>query len=468
MHGVGAEAEGALPEQSEEDQQWGLHIGDVVQIVQGRSKKFTYALYCGRGRVIHVWSPSRRNFRVRVDSLRGLKSSGRSRRRIGSPLTWDFVRPDPENPEADESHLDSPVRPTKPGTESNNRVPASRFLRKCWRPSHERVAWNSLSDYFQDSQVRSNWYSIYVPPAILRLPSLFLQYDIQLALFRVRYDVARSLSHRLAGIAWSAVMLLKCQHYICDPCLGLLPRSECPYCRGPIRYAQPVRELPSGKCLRKYSPEHPLFDAGTLLWATKYYQEPEYDCIAVLQVDGATGRSRCEPTHSDPIPCRLANCDVSFQSVAAYEEHYEIETHDAFFKICPRRSRLHQYPESFSFHQHRKQKGEGKAGKGAAGVKHIEGGEQSEVDAETIKKRQARKRRRQQKKKKLLEQAKLRDSDMQVDEETKTHNSGEQANNEDSSILLKREQPEVLEETRGHLSPHDIRFEDEAEMIATG
>jgi len=35
-----------------------------------------------------------------------------------------------------------------------------------------------------------------------------------------------------------------------------------------------VRELPNGKCVRKYSPEHPLFDAGTRLWATKYFQEP--------------------------------------------------------------------------------------------------------------------------------------------------------------------------------------------------
>ncbi|KAG3120977.1 hypothetical protein PI124_g586 [Phytophthora idaei] len=320
MHGVGADAEGALPEQSEEDQQWGLHIGDVVQIVQGQSKKFTYALYCGRGRVIHVWSPSRRSFRVRVDSLRGLKSSGyvaticsreldeffhemlnidplepiEAIRRAKTALHATpvcrvstlslilFARygdiifalhqslkeaywlsfdggtsydQHPENPEADESHLDSPVRPTKPGTESNNRVPGIKaFFGSVGDLLMSEWLGNSLSDYFQDSQVRSNWYSIHVPPAILRLPSLFLQYDIQLALFRVRYDVARSLSHRLAGdrmecgICWMdftplKVMLLKCQHYICDPCLGLLPRSECPYCCGPIRYAQPVSEL---------------------------------------------------------------------------------------------------------------------------------------------------------------------------------------------------------------------------------
>lgn len=119
--------------------------------------------------------------------------------------------------------------------------------------------------------------------------------------------------------------------------------------------------------------------------------------------------------------------------------HFGSETHDAFFKIlskkqpmyvclvdgCPetflhddKRTRhliqVHQYPESFSFQQRRKQKGEVKPGKRAAGVKGDE--QQPEVNAETFKKREARKRRRQQKKKKkLVEQAKLQDSDMQVD-----------------------------------------------------
>ncbi|EGZ24258.1 hypothetical protein PHYSODRAFT_349884 [Phytophthora sojae] len=208
-----------------------------------------------------------------------------------------------------------------------------------------------------------------------------------------------------------------------------------------------IRELPGGKFIRKYSPEHPLFDAGTRLWATKYYQAPE-----------------CE-SKSPAITCRLANCDVSFQSVAAYEEHYDMlhrnicrecsrsflslrlldihisETHDAFFKIlskkkplyvclvdgCPKtfqhddkRTRhliqVHQYPESFSFHQRRNQnKKKGKAGKENSGAKQ-ERPEEPDVDAETLKKREARKRRRQQKKKKLLEQAKQEGSGMQVGE----------------------------------------------------
>ncbi|GMF25331.1 unnamed protein product [Phytophthora lilii] len=65
-----------LPCQSEEDRRWQLHVGDVVQIVQGHSEKRTYALYFGQGRVIHAWTPSRQSFRVRVDSLRGLQLSG--------------------------------------------------------------------------------------------------------------------------------------------------------------------------------------------------------------------------------------------------------------------------------------------------------------------------------------------------------------------------------------------------------
>lgn len=118
------------------------------------------------------------------------------------------------------------------------------------------------------------------------------------------------------------------------------------------------------------------------------------------------------------------------------------ETHDAFFKIlskkkplyvclvdgCPKtfqhddkRTRhliqVHQYPESFSFHQRRNQnKKKGKAGKENSGAKQ-ERPEEPDVDAETLKKREARKRRRQQKKKKLLEQAKQEGSGMQVGEE---------------------------------------------------
>ncbi|KAJ8576647.1 hypothetical protein ON010_g2558 [Phytophthora cinnamomi] len=75
---VAAGDEGAadLPNQSDEDRRWGFGVGDVVQIVQGRSQKRTYALYCGQGRVIHAWTPSRQSFRIRMDSLRGLQRSG--------------------------------------------------------------------------------------------------------------------------------------------------------------------------------------------------------------------------------------------------------------------------------------------------------------------------------------------------------------------------------------------------------
>ncbi|RLN75130.1 hypothetical protein BBJ28_00011873 [Nothophytophthora sp. Chile5] len=70
---------GALPTQTKEDLRWGLHVGCVVQISQrGGKKQRSFALYCGRGRVIHAWSSSRRNFRVRVDALRMLERAGYS------------------------------------------------------------------------------------------------------------------------------------------------------------------------------------------------------------------------------------------------------------------------------------------------------------------------------------------------------------------------------------------------------
>ncbi|POM76227.1 Hypothetical protein PHPALM_6560 [Phytophthora palmivora] len=84
------------------------------------------------------------------------------------------------------------------------------------------------------------------------------------------------------------------------------------------------------------------------------------------------------------------------------------------FKHDDKRNRhlvhVHQFPESFSFHQRRKQKENG-----SGCVKHDENNEKLEVDTETAKRREARKRRRQQKKKKLAEQAKFQGADMQID-----------------------------------------------------
>ncbi|RLN05867.1 hypothetical protein BBJ28_00010326 [Nothophytophthora sp. Chile5] len=75
--GGGGGGGGALPTQTKEDLRWGLHVGCVVQISQrGGKKQRSFALYCGRGRVIHAWSSSRRNFRVRVDALRMLERAG--------------------------------------------------------------------------------------------------------------------------------------------------------------------------------------------------------------------------------------------------------------------------------------------------------------------------------------------------------------------------------------------------------
>ncbi|KAL3672089.1 hypothetical protein V7S43_002753 [Phytophthora oleae] len=253
-----------------------------------------------------------------------------------------------------------------------------------------------------------------------------------------------------------------------------------------------IRELANGKCIRKYSPEHPLFDVGTRLWATKYYQKPE----SMVQ----PGEDKDEQSAAS-ITCRLANCNVSFQSVAAYEEHYGMvhrnvcrecsrsflslrlldihisETHDAFFKIlskkkpmyvclvdgCPetfqhddKRTRhlvkVHWYPESFSFHQ---RKTKGKTTKHTTGVRSIEGTNQPEVDAETIKKREARKRRRQQKKKKLM-QAKTLDSDIQVDEGAEPQ---EETNSEvASSEAIDVDMVELEESMRELRIPKSIHF----------
>ncbi|KAE9052433.1 hypothetical protein PR001_g506 [Phytophthora rubi] len=82
---------------------------------------------------------------------------------------------------------------------------------------------------------------------------LFMLYDKPSAEFQVRFPVAGGLSERMAGdrmecgICWldlmqPKVMVLKCSHYMCDPCLRLLSRRECPYCRAPIRLVCEVSE----------------------------------------------------------------------------------------------------------------------------------------------------------------------------------------------------------------------------------
>ncbi|KAH7477156.1 Zinc finger protein 511 [Phytophthora ramorum] len=260
-----------------------------------------------------------------------------------------------------------------------------------------------------------------------------------------------------------------------------------------------IWELPSGKCFRKYSPEHPLFEAGTRLWAAKYYQQAE----SMVQPE--------EEVHTQDqtssLTCRLANCNVSFQSVTAYEEHYDMihrnicrecsrsffnlrlldihisETHDAFFKIlskkkpmyaclvdgCPelfqhddKRTRhliqVHQYPKSFSFHQRCKQKT--KAVKGTTtSVKRGQADDQMEVDAETLKKREARKRRRQQKKKKLLGQAQGKNIEMQVDAEEGVRGpSGDASNEFTASETTDVDMAELEENMRELRIPKNIHF----------
>ncbi|CAH0479650.1 unnamed protein product [Peronospora belbahrii] len=320
-----------LPWQRKEDQQWGFHIGDVVQIGQGFIEKCTYALYYGQGRVIHVWSPSRRQFRVRVDSLRGLNASGyvaticsreldkffyellniiplaKPKESIWCATTalhataasrlsnlcfilfarygdtifkllqllkeaysltfddWMLGKPSDESLQVDESPLDSPVHLVG----HSNKVDVNHQAALSTQPAIKMFfgsvgdllmsEWlgKLLSDFFKDSRTRSNWYSITMPSVINCLSPLFLQFDIPLKRFQVRYDVARGLPQRMAddrmecGVCWMSftsvrVMLFKCEHYICAPCLRLLSRQECPYCRGPILNAEPL-----GECVKR-------------------------------------------------------------------------------------------------------------------------------------------------------------------------------------------------------------------------
>jgi hypothetical protein len=52
-------------------------LGAVLKLGRlGWNRCYSYALYCGNGRVIHSWSNMRTHFRVRIDSLRSLATAG--------------------------------------------------------------------------------------------------------------------------------------------------------------------------------------------------------------------------------------------------------------------------------------------------------------------------------------------------------------------------------------------------------
>jgi hypothetical protein len=294
------DAEGASdpPKLSAEDRKWGLHVGDVVQIVQGRSQECTYALYSGQGRVIHAWTPSRQNFRVRMDSLRALTASGYEVRTCSSVLDEFFCqllkatplepastirraksalhvpaasrqsnlslvlfarygdtifellhslkeayrsacdgcqrgKPSHEHsggPRICQSLLDSPAHLIKRdiGNVHNNRAAASAgpaikaFLGSSGDFLMSEWLGKLLTDYFRDAYLTSNWYWVAMSPstnwlskrwasfassysemsnAFSRVPtaSVFLQYDIPEAIFRVRCKAACGLPERLAG-----------------------------------------------------------------------------------------------------------------------------------------------------------------------------------------------------------------------------------------------------------------------------
>ncbi|RLN92304.1 hypothetical protein BBJ28_00024306 [Nothophytophthora sp. Chile5] len=130
-----------------------------------------------------------------------------------------------------------------------------------------------------------------------------------------------------------------------------------------------IAELPNGKCIRKYSPEHPLFAAGTLLWASKYYQEPAETHDAFFKI-----LSKQKPMYV----CLVDGCTETFR-------HDDKRTRHLI--------QVHQYPESFSFRQRHK-----RPKVVSTHAKRGKDDSQQEEDAGTTKKREARKRRRQRKK----------------------------------------------------------------------
>ncbi|GMF25335.1 unnamed protein product [Phytophthora lilii] len=125
--------------------------------------------------------------------------------------------------------------------------------------------------------------------------------------------------------------------------------------------------------------------------------------------------------------------------------------------------RVHQYPESFAFHQRRKQKSKGKDRKGLEEDIADEVINEPEVDAETIKKREARKRRRQQKKKKQCQETLVKDSTMQIDGRADFRNaSGETKHEATSTDVNMAELEDGMRELRipkNRTSHHTLRVE---------
>ncbi|KAJ0400138.1 hypothetical protein ATCC90586_007220 [Pythium insidiosum] len=72
--------------------------------------------------------------------------------------------------------------------------------------------------------------------------------------------------------------------------------------------------LPNGQCRRRYSPEHALFERGNELRGLKFYWE------LGLLLDESDGE-RC---HDPVMRCNLFNCHMTFSTIAAFEEHYDL------------------------------------------------------------------------------------------------------------------------------------------------
>ncbi|DBA01180.1 TPA: hypothetical protein N0F65_002315 [Lagenidium giganteum] len=125
-----------------------------------------------------------------------------------------------------------------------------------------------------------------------------------------------------------------------------------------LRLMEVVVELSNGKCRRKYSPSHPLFDAGNRMCIEKYYRG--IDPAAMMEDDDDDDS---EDSAHWPFQCRLFACRVDFKTIGDYEEHYDMnvcsecqrsflsarlldihitETHDAYFKILSKRQPMYR------------------------------------------------------------------------------------------------------------------------------
>ncbi|KAJ0397071.1 hypothetical protein P43SY_005302 [Pythium insidiosum] len=209
-----------------------FHVGDVLELrLRGTPQRperiASYALYCGRGRVIHAWTNVGASFRIRIDPLRSLM----------------------------------------------------RFL--------VTAVTQTLDDYCQ---------------RVLTLPALGNTQTAQLTLVQCLLHGARDRGNE--GIA--------VRPHLVRVVLGVPAIAHMPVLSA--ANMEQLTVLPNGQCRRRYSPEHALFERGNELRGLKFYWE------LGLLLDESDGE-RC---HDPVMRCNLFNCHMTFSTIAAFEEHYDL------------------------------------------------------------------------------------------------------------------------------------------------